>query len=106
MMINQYYREMNGKDVLFTKMHDFSGCTRMDDAWKNRNKVKSFIKKETEVILDGNRYFKVIGIPEYPEGTVFQPYFTLVPIGPTLQEYEKEYSTFSEKNRVSFSAIE
>ena len=40
----------------------------------------------------------MVGIPDYPENTVCQPYFTLAPIGPTLQEYEKENDVLSRKN--------
>ena len=59
------------------------------------------MRKQTELILKGNRYFCVTGIPEYPEGTVCQPYFTLTPIGPTLQEYQNIYG----KNKSGFSFV-
>lgn len=98
MVINQYYREMKGKDVIFTCMSDPVNRVFIDDVWKNREKVSNFIKEGTELILDGNRYFRVVGIPDYPENTVCQPYFTLTPIGPTLQEYEKENDVLSRKN--------
>ena len=101
MVINQYYREMKGKDVIFTCMSDPVNRVFIDDVWKNREKVSNYIKEGTELILDGNRYFRVVGIPDYPENTVCQPYFTLTPIGPTLQEYENIYG----KNKSDFSFV-
>lgn len=91
MVIHQYYRELKGKDVLFTRLSDPLNRAYKDDVWKNRTKVSDFVRKQTELILKGNRYFCVTGIPEYPEGIVCQPYFTLTPIGPTLQEYQNIY---------------
>ena len=101
MVIHQYYRDIKGKDVLFTRLSDPLNRAFKDDVWKNRTKVSDFVREQTELILKGNMYFCVTGIPEYPEGTVCQPYFTLTPIGPTLQEYQNIYG----KNKSDFSFV-
>lgn len=59
MVIHQYYKEMKGKDVLFTRLSDPLNRAFKDDVWKNRTKVSDFVRKQTELILKGNQYFCV-----------------------------------------------
>lgn len=93
MVIKQYFRKIQGADILITHSVDvFPEYTSFMNIWENRKTVKSFVHIGSELILDQKKYFKIVDILEdTTEEIRNQPYFKLIPIGPTLEEYQRKY---------------
>ena len=93
MVIKQYFRKIQGADILITRSVDvFPEYTSFMNIWENRKTIKSFVHIGSELILDQKKYFKIVDILEdTTEEIRNQPYFKLIPIGPTLEEYQRKY---------------
>ena len=92
MEIKQYFRKFQGADILITCVDAFPEYTSFMNIWENGKIVKLFVHTGSELILDQKKYFRVVDILEdTTEEVRNQPYFKLIPIGPTLEEYQREY---------------
>ena len=82
MVIKQYFRKIQGADILITRSVDvFPEYTSFMNIWESRKTVKSFVHIGSELILDQKKYFKIVDILEdTTEEIRNQPYFKLIPI--------------------------
>ena len=65
MVIKQYFRKIQGADILITRSVDvFPEYTSFMNIWESRKTVKSFVHIGSELILDQKKYFKIVDILE------------------------------------------